>query len=226
MRLILLSVLCLFVPLVTFTQTTGNYNYSVASKGYSVMQMPKMLKQDAQHYLSTYVTGGMIKLNDNQINYRISGSYFNKAMDFDKNCRNCDIASGSITDYTFKLGFEKNFNYSHIQPYFAIDAGYRYNGFKGTATTINNQRAVLAANDVRDTKDGFTISPVIGIKINIINQVSLFAESGLEFFNEYVRQEKVSQDDLTISSENRFTRGEFLINPIAVGIQIHLGNRN
>lgn len=190
------------------------------------MQMPKILNQDAQYYLHSYVNGGMVKFNDNQISYRLSGGYLRKGLDLAQNCINCDIFNGEFTNYSFAVGFEKNFNYSRIQPYFAIDAGYRYNGYNGTMHTLNNQRTTTSVNSLEDIKSGFTVAPILGLKINLVPEITLFAESSFEFYYAYVRQQTVSQDDQAVKFKNAFSRGEFLINPVSLGIQLHLGNKN
>lgn len=168
----------------------------------------------------------MLKFNDNQISYRVSGNFINKPISFDNTCTNCDFANGKIMDYAFAVGFEKNFNYAHIQPYFAFDIGYRFNHFKGMMSTANNQRSITASNALEDTKDGATASPTVGIKLNPIKQVTIFAESSMEFYYAYVRQETVLQDASATKTQRRFNRGDFLLNPISIGIQIHLVNKN
>lgn len=227
MRLPVCSIiLCMMLYAKAYSQTNGNYNYSIAGRGFSIMQMPKILNQDSQYYLNTYVNGGLVKFNDNQISYRLSGGWFEKAMDISQSCINCDLFNGKFRDYSFKVGFEKNFNYARIQPYFAFDLGYRYNGYKGTMNTINNLHVTTAVNILEDVKDGFTAAPILGLKMNLMPELTLFAESSFEFYYAYVRQQTVSQDDQAIKFKNTFNRGEFLINPVSVGIQVHLGNKN
>jgi len=210
----------------SWSQVTGNYNYAVVLKGFSILQIPKIFNQNSETYVSNTFTGGMIKFNDNQVSYRISGNFLKKSLSFDNSCMNCELARGNIKDYAFKVGFEKNFNYSRIQPYFAIDIGYRLNHFKGALHAINYQKSVTAIHDIEDLKNGGTTSSVIGLKINPINQVSFFIESGIEFYYAYIRQETTSQDASAIRSQNKFNRGEFLLNTLSAGVQIHIGNKN
>jgi hypothetical protein len=227
MRLPVCSIiLCMVLYAKAYSQTNGNYNYSIAGRGFSIMQVPKILNQDGQHYLNTYVNGGMIKFNDNQISYRFSGGYFRQDLEVSKDCINCDIFDGKVTDYAFKIGFEKNFNYARIQPYIAFDLGYRYNGYEGTMHTLNNLRSTTAINVLEDIKSGLTAAPVLGLKLNVFPQLTLFAESSFELYYAYVRQQTVSQDNQAIKFKNTFNRGEFLINPLSLGLQVHLGNKN
>jgi len=210
----------------SYAQVNGNYNYSLALRGFSILQAPKIFNQNSETYVNNTITGGMIKFNDNQVSYRVSGNYLKKSLSFNNTCMNCELAHGRVKDYAFKIGMEKNFNYARIQPYFAIDIGYRFNQFKGLLNTVNYQQSITSVHALEDTKSGGTASSVIGFKINPVNQVSLFIESGIEFYYAYIRQETTSQDASAIRSQNKFNRGEFLLNPISAGIQIHLGNKN
>lgn len=216
----------LLLSLNSYSQLNGNYNYSVALRGFSVMQVPKIFNQNSETYVNNTLTGGMIKFNDNQVSYRISGNYLKKSLSFNNSCMNCDLAHGKVKDYAFKLGFEKNFNYARIQPYFAIDAGYRFNQFKGSLNSLNFQQSITAIHYLEDTKSGGTISSMVGLKINLISQISFFVESGIEFYYAYVRQETTAQDASAAKNQNSFNRGEFLLNPVSAGIQIQLGNKN
>jgi hypothetical protein len=227
MRLILfLLSLCLLISIEVFSQVNGNYNYSLGLKGFTIMQQPGVLNQNVQKYISNDISGGMIRFNDNQISYRLSGSFLNKAVTFDNNCMNCDPANGKIKDYAIKIGFEKNLNYAHLQPYFAFDMGYRYNRFAGMMNTVNNQKNISAVSTLEDTKSGFTFIPVMGLRINPTEMISVFVESNLEFYYAYVRQETIAQDVSASKAISKFNRGEFLLNPVAIGIQVHLGNKN
>ncbi len=220
-----LFLFCFFVSLKAFSQLNGNYNYTIAAKGFTVIQLPKIFNQDAQKFLTGGLNGGMIKFNDNQINYRLSGSYFNQSPSFDSGCISCDLLNGKVKDYTFKIGFERNMNYALVQPYFAFDMGYRFNQFQGMVNSMNNKRNITAVNTLEDTKSGVTAGPVIGFKINPTPQISFFAEGSMEFYYAYVRQTTILQDDSGLRTQNKFNRGEFLLNPVSIGIQFHLGNK-
>lgn len=226
----LLILLLFFISISGFAQMTGNYNYTLAARAYTLMQMPKILNEsDAYNLVSDPLNGFMFKFNDNQISYRINGSYYNKSKSFYNNCENCEAAEGKLSDYSFKVGFEKNFNYSRIQPYFGVDLGYRSNRFKGVLENRNElkAKALIASGsqikDVEATKTGLVLSPLLGVKINIIEQVSFFAEASLDYFYSYERQEMIAQDIDNTRTLNKYYKSEFLFNPVSLGIQIHLG---
>ena len=225
----LISLLCLGSMLVSFhsySQTDGNFKYSIAAKGFSIIQLPKVFNQDYERFLNTRLQGGMIKFNENQMSYRLSGNYTENNLNFGNNCMNCDLTTGRMKDYAFKIGFEKSLNYACIQPYFALDLGYRFNQFLGIVNTLNNQRNSIAVHSLRETKIGYTISPGCGVKINPIPQLSIYIESGIEYFYANVRQDLTAQDVSAVKTKIRFNRAEFLLNPISIGIQLHLGNKN
>lgn len=213
---------------VAFSQMNGDYNYTIAVRGFSMMQMPKVLSQkNAEQFTNAAFNGLMIKFNDNQFSYRLNGSYLKKNVKLVNNCPTCQEAEGKITDYAFKIGFEKNLNFSRIQPYVGLDIGFRYNKFDGI---LSNRNALLDASAgamaptvVEASKAGFVAAPVVGIKINPIPQISIFAESSMDFFNSYERQETVMQDASNTKTFNKYTKTEFLLNPVSVGIQFHLG---
>lgn len=209
-----------------YSQLNGNYNYTIGVRGYSLLQMPKIFDQNTQQYINSYLNGGMIKFNDNQISYRLSGSFINQSLAFNDDCTNCTLAHGKVTDYAFKLGFEKSFTYSTVQPYFAVDMGYRYNQFEGSMNAINIQKSVVGVNQIQATKNGFTFAPVIGIKFNPSDFVTIYAEGTLEFFYSYERRQSVAQDASAVRSFNRTYQVEYLLNPVSAGIQIHLSAKN
>jgi hypothetical protein len=203
----------------------GNYNYSLAVYGFSQMQMPKILNQkNSDRFTNATFHGGMIKFNDNQINFRLGGTYLKKDVKLVNNCVGCQEANGEMKDYAFKVGFEKNMNFARIQPYVGFDIGFRFNKFDGSLVSTNDAMAspsVLGPNGVETTKTGFTAAPLIGIKINPVPFISVFAESNLEMFYSYERQETVTGGERSL---NKYNKSEFLLNPVTVGIQVHLGS--
>lgn len=212
-----------------FSQSSDDYNYSIAVRGYSLMQMPKVLNQvGGGRFIGTAFQSGMLKFNDKQISYRLSGSYLKKDVSVINNCENCDVANGKMTDYSFKIGFEKNLNFSTIQPYFGFDIGYRYNKFLGTMVSkslaVARATSIMEPNSVEASKSGFVASPVIGIKINPIPQVTLFAEGSLDFFYSYERQETVADDISSTRTFNKYNKTEFLLTPVSIGIQVNIGS--
>jgi hypothetical protein len=220
-----------FILLVTslsaFAQIDGNYNYSIGVKGYNLVQMPKMLQQtNSNDYTEMWVNGGMLKFNDNQMAFRLSAYYFYKRdLSFNNQCDECETARGNFNDFSAKIGFEKNFTYSVLQPYFAIDLGYRTTGFKGKIQP-NGAGSTRAPYSVNTSKNGATLSPVLGLKVNVLKNVSIFAESGLDFFYSYERQETVLDDMANSRTFAKYYKIESLLNPISIGLQIHLIDRN
>ncbi|MDQ0969193.1 hypothetical protein QFZ20_004596 [Flavobacterium sp. W4I14] len=220
MNRILLVLSLLSISSALKAQSASDYNYSVGIKAFSTMQMPKILNQtSAQDYINTYGNGIMVKFNDNQISYRIHGNYFKDAIKFD---HNYETANGTVTDYSFKIGFEKNFTYSRVQPYFAFDLGYRSNRFTGQLQP--NAAAVINRNaDV--SKSGLVVSPVIGLKVSIIPQLLLFAESNLDFYFSYERQD-ISDPNGASRTVNTYNKLESLLNPISAGLQFQISRKN
>jgi len=223
MKKCLLFTLAFLLSNAAFSQTSGDYNYSIAVRGYSLIQMPKILNQkNEEKFTEAVFKGGMLKINDNQISYRLSGNYLKKEVRLVNNCLNCEEANGKLTDYSFKIGFEKNINFSVVQPYFGFDMGYRYNKFVGTLRAKSPMAAVLGPDGAEASKSGFTMAPVLGMKVNPIPQVTLFMESNLEFFYSYERQETVGPDQAR--TFKKFNKWEFLLNPVSVGLQVNLAS--
>lgn len=227
MNRIILVFTFLLTSISAFAQVDGNYNYSLGVKGYSLMQLPKILQQtNTDDYTSMWLNGGIIKINDNQMAFRISGHYYsNKDFKFNNQCDNCENATGNLNDYSIKLGFEKNFNYSIVQPYFGADFGFRSNNFKGDIARFNTASLNSPYTTVA-SKNGGTLTPILGLKINVAKQVSIFAESSIDFYYSYERQETVQNDANSTRTFAKYSKFESLLNPVSVGLQIHLVGKN
>ncbi|WP_449437232.1 hypothetical protein [Pedobacter steynii] len=117
-RILFIFSLFSIISFSAFSQMNGDYNYSIAVRGYTMMQMPRILNEtNADSFTDAPLNGIMVKFNDNQISYRINGTFYNKSKRFFNNCETCDEANGKLTDYAFKIGFEKALTiqgYSHI----------------------------------------------------------------------------------------------------------------
>lgn len=222
MKKTLLGLTILLLSIATYAQNSSNYNYSIGLKAFSTIQLPKIIDQNnAQDFTRAYVNGLLIKFNDNQFSYRLNPNYFKKDIQFKNKTNESQDANGTVTDCSFKVGFEKNFNYSSIQPYFALDLGYRNNLFKGTL----KETGALASNPpttVNANKNGAVITPSFGLKINVLNEVALFAESSLDLNYFYEKQEYMSQNSHTI---NKYNKWEYLLNPVTIGLQISFSNK-
>ncbi|HKG08906.1 MAG TPA: hypothetical protein VKB19_20715 [Pedobacter sp.] len=231
MKRILPLVLFSLLTSTAFGQMNADYNYSLALRAFSIGQMPRILDESgAKYFTNSAFNGVMVKFNDNQISYRLNGTYYNRSKRFFNNCETCGEANGKLADYSFKLGFEKSFNYARIQPYFAFDIGYRSNTFTGDLENRNELKDDAAVSDgmeivaIDASKMGLVITPVIGLKINPVPQVSIFAEGNLDFFYFYERQETTWHDIDNTRSLKKYYKSEFLLNPFSVGIQVHFGN--
>ncbi|TBO43300.1 hypothetical protein [Pedobacter kyonggii] len=219
----LLAALALSLP--TFSQTSADYNFSLGLKAYSIMQLPKVLNQtNYQDFKHTYANALFMKFNDNQISYRIGGNFYRKSITFPNTCASCEIAEGILTDFAFKVGFEKNFTYSRFQPYFGMDLGYRSNRFSGN-TYPGNTMFVGTARYAESSKNGLVISPIIGVKLNLIPLMNLFAESSLDYFYSYERQESTEPNG-TSRTVNTYQKSEFLLNLFSAGVQFNISRRN
>ncbi|WP_432714335.1 hypothetical protein [Pedobacter sp.] len=229
MKKTLLIIIFTLVSSWAYCQNNGDFKYSIGVRAYNYLQMPNVLSQsNNDKYITSYLSSYIVKFNDNLFSYRINGSYLKEDLKFSNNCETCDIVDGKMKDFSFKVGFEKNFNYSVIQPYVALDLGYRSNKFKGSSNDLNEQRIAIEEShtNINATKEGFTVTPTIGIKINPTKQLSVFAESNLEFFYAYERQERIVSSDPNNRSLRKLNKGEYLINPVALGIQFHFGAKN
>jgi hypothetical protein len=209
--LVLLAVLILSHT--AYAQMDGNYNNSIGIQAFGVLQVPKMLNEsNKDKYINTYFNGLMIKFNDNQISYRISGTYLDKNINFN----DVDATVGKVKDYAFKVGFEKNFNYSRIQPYFLMDLGYRSNEFNGTINTTTQA-------DI--SKSGVIVAPGFGLKINAFKTLTFFAEGNLEFYYFQAKDDTIAQG-ATERTTSKYYKSQFLLNPLSAGLQFHFGSNN
>lgn len=227
MKKFILVIASLLLTNSCFAQLDGNYNYSIGIKGYSLMQMPKVLQQTSNgNYVDAFFNGGMIKFNDNQIAIRISGHYlYKRDLTFKNQCENCENVVGNMSDYAIKLGFEKNFNYSIVQPYFAADFGFRSNSFNGSINQLNPS-TIKTTYAAVTSKNGAVATPIFGLKINFSKQISLFTESSLDLYYSYERQEIILNDAANTRTFAKYNKFETLLNPVTVGLQIQLVSRN
>lgn len=203
-----------------------NSTYSVGFNGFNYLQLPRIADQDPLKYITSKFNGGIFKIDDRQINYRLSGRFINQSIDFKSDCANCNLVNGKVTDYAVKLGFEKNLTYSSVQPYFAFDIGYRYNRFKGIRDFIGLQRTSILTDQMETIKNGLTIGPTLGLRISPVEQFSIFAEGSLELYLSHLRTQTVAQNTAASSIETSENKKEFLFSPVTVGLQFHLGSKN
>jgi len=215
-------VLCfVFTSTLVYSQQDGDVKYSFGVRGYNYTGLPKLMNgNQGRQYISTNFNSYLFKFNDNLYSYRFNGNYNNQSIGYDNNCEGCGSFTGKLKDYAFKTGFEKNFIYGKVQPYIAFDLGYRSDELNGH----------IAAENVRDLdfsfrKRGFTISPGLGLKISPVKAISIFAEGNLEYFYAWGKETTAATNEGDPVSSHKFKKGEYLFNPISVGVQFHFGTR-
>jgi hypothetical protein len=206
------------------TESPRQYMYSVGLKVYSIEEFPKILNQiDESRLFRPVLTGIFVKINDNQISYRLSANYYSDDISFKNECEECEAAKGEMKDFSTRTGFEKNFIYGKLQPYFAFDIGYRRNSFEGNvqnASTINYTNPY----DVSTLKNSLSLSPAFGFKVNLIDHFALAIETGIGLLYSYEKQERTYQDANRTRTFNDYKKWEFLLRPIsAVSVQYNFG---
>ena len=209
------------------TNMQSEYLYSVGFKLLSIEQLPKILNAtEKEKYYSSNINGFIIKFNDNQLSYRISGSLFEKNISFENECKDCERTSGKVSDLQVKVGFEKNITNSKIQPYFGIDIGFRNNTFKGESVGSGSAN-IRPLYDVSAEKNSGVFGPVAGIKINLVNHFTLSAESGIDLIYSYERQTKAFRDAARTQTFQKYNKFEFLTRPLGfLSVQYNFGLSN
>ena len=200
------------------------FMYSIGVKAFSIEEFPKILNQtNSDRLVNTYMSGVFLKINDNQISYRLSANFYKKDMSFNNECEECERANGKLKDFSTKIGFEKNFVYGIVQPYLAFDLGYRRYGFKGdvkNGTTANYSNPY----QVTTLKNGFLMSPGFGVKLNLISHFTLAVETGVGLLYSYEKQERVYNDPDPRRTFDSFKKWEFLLKPVSMAtIQYNFG---
>jgi hypothetical protein len=200
------------------------YKYSVGVKLFTIDQFPKILNdENSADFKELYLNSVFFKFNDNQINYRFTGSYYKDNITFNNECIDCEIVTGELTDFTIKTGFEKVLSYSTIQPYFGFDIGFRKNRFKGT--TMDAQVSTFSAPyDIIAEKNGGVLSPVLGLNLNLVNHFTIGLETSMDVLFNYERQEKTSKEDSRMQTFKKDNNWEFLLRPVAVSLQYNFGS--
>jgi hypothetical protein len=198
------------------------FMYSIGVKAFSIEEFPKILNQtNSDMLMNTYMSGVFLKVNDNQISYRLSANFFNKDLSFNNQCDSCEQANGKLKDFSTRIGFEKNFVYGIVQPYLAFDLGYRRSGFKGDV----NPAVANTTNPYQVTtlKNGLLMSPGFGVKLNLINHFTLAVETGVGLLYSYEKQERVD-DKSKARTFDSFKKWEFLLKPVSLAsIQYNFG---
>ncbi len=208
----------------SFNNSTA-YSYSIGYKILSFEEFPRILDQTDNNALRRSALNGIIlKYNNKQISYRLAGSFYSDRITFQNGCDECEEIEGRLKDTHIKLGFEKNFTYGTIQPYFGIDLGIKRSIFKGdvqsTFQTLNSEQEY----DVKTEKNGLSVSPLLGIKLNIIDHFSITAESTIDVFYSYERQERANNANPGSRTLHKYYKWEYLLKPLGMlSLQYNFG---
>lgn len=221
-KLLLLFITQLFI-FVAFSQSQSESNYSLGLKLMSFEEFPKFLNEvrSKAKFNSTSFTGLMFKINENQISYRFQISDFkNNDYSFKNECADCEVVTGKFTDLNLKIGFEKNLNYSRLQPFYGLDLGFRGTTFVGNAKKTGTSAFLYQANI---DKNGASFYPFLGIKFNIIKTITISAESGLDFLFTSDKEVKATNNN-SIQSVNNFNGWQVATKPLGMlSLQINFG---
>ncbi len=216
--------LCAF--LTTKAQYQNDFNYSVGFKMLGYEQFPSVFNREdnGNMLLLTKVNGLSFKFNDNQISYRFLGSYYrDKNYSFNNDCASCELANGRFEDLYIKTGFEKNIIFGRIQPYFGFDIGFRRTSFDGTVKNLIANNAALNY-EATSEKNGGILSPLLGLKVNVIGNITLAAEANLDVVFSFEKQEKVFADQAKTRTVENYRRWEFLPQPLGqLSLQFNFG---
>lgn len=201
------------------------YSYSIGVKVFGYEEMPQILNQVKEtEFQSQTFSGIMLKFNDNQISYRISGNFYSDNVTFDNNCIECEQAKGKMTDNAIRFGFEKNIVYADLQPFFGVDMGYRRSKFKGSSQTHpNSEKVYTVPYDANTLKNSLSISPFLGIKYSFLGHLTISAESSFDILYSYEKQELNYKTSLT---KNSYRKWEYLLRPVGLlGLQYNFAEQ-
>ena len=198
--------------------------YTIGVKAYGLEEFPKLLNQvKSNDLVPTSMNGVILKLNDNQISYRLSATFYSKDITFKNECEECEEAKGKLKDFSTRIGFEKNFVYGTFQPYLALDLGYRRNSFDGEVKNAGTLNYTNPYN-VNTLKNGFLISPNFGLKVTPIDHITIALETGIGLLYSYEKQERITQDMSRTRSFSKFNKWEFLLSPVSMlSLQFNFG---
>lgn len=200
------------------------YTYTIGVQVFSIEEYPKILNQvTSNDLINGAFNGAFLKINDNQISYRLSATMFSKDLNFRNECEDCEEADGKMKDFSVKIGFEKNFIYGAVQPYLAFDIGFRRNSFKGEVVNATSV-AYTNPHTAYTLKNGLLMSPNFGFKFNLIDHITIAAETGIGLLYSYEKQERTYDDANRTRTFNDFKKWEFLLKPVSsLSLQYNFG---
>jgi len=223
MKKLFLLFITQFFVFIAFSQSQSDSNYSLGLKLFSIEEFPKFLNEVRTNpkFNTTSFNGLIFKVNDNQISYKFQVSNFkNNDYSFKNECVDCEVVTGKFTDLNLKIGFEKNLNYTRLQPFYGIDLGYKGTTFIGNAKNTGTSAFLYHANI---DKNGATVYPFVGLKFNIIKTFTISAESGIDFLFTSDKEIK-STNNNTVQSVNNFQRWQFVSKPLGMlSLQFNFG---
>ena len=203
-------------------QTNSGFNYNIGVKLFSFAQPPLIVNnQSNSNNEPTYLPGLLLKINDNQIAYRIGFDYFTKN-NFKFNNADTSSGKGKYSQYAFTLGFERDLSTTSFKPYFGADIGFIHTEFNGQ----QNRPGPASYSMLHTIKNGFLLSPFVGIKYNFIPRLYVSLESSISFLYAYNRVQNTNVVTSNVPVTH-FTRSEFLTAPISlIGLHYNFASSN
>jgi len=223
MKRISIFIFLIFITTVAFSQSQNDYSYSAGISLFSFGEPPKLLNEvrSSDSYRSATLNGLIFKFNDNQISYRLIGSFYsNDDYSFKNICHDCETVSGKFKQFAAKFGFERNIIYGTVQPFYGIDLGFKQLTFSGTASDQSN----APLYDVEIEKNGGVIYPFLGVKVNLIKaRLTFSAEAGIDMLYSHDKETKNTAGSLSIAN---YKRWGFYNKPLGMlGLQLNFGSQ-
>lgn len=217
------------IPKQQTSASASDYMYTVSIRSFAMEQFPQLLNQPIPGDLHTsYLNGLMFKFNDNQISYRISGTFFNKKDVSLDNVHNemSTRASGRLQNIAIKLGFEKNITYTRLQPYFGFDIGYMGQKYEGKTYPQVSSYANVASEDVLDRKNSILLSGFIGLKFNIVPCLSLAAEANANGAHSFQKTDYSNSTGEGLQfRQDKGNKWEYFLSPLGMlSLQFHFSS--
>ncbi|WP_442794726.1 hypothetical protein [Pelobium manganitolerans] len=223
MRKLFIIIFFVTVSIGASAQSQSNSTYSIGLKMFALEEQPKLLNEVRNNtkYYSSALNGLMLKINDNQISYRFAAYTFKeKDYTFRNQCSTCEIVSGNYNSLDIKIGFERSIIYSRLQPYYGLELGYKNVEFGGVSADANSKAPIY---NVNIEKNGVTLNPFLGLKLNVINAITIGAEAGFDIIRTHDKETKTQLNSTLISNSN-FDRWQYASRPLArLSLQFNFG---
>lgn len=213
-------ILIFFTTLSASAQTNTGYNYNFGINLYSISQTPQVnFSQRIRPDVSRYLPGIMIKINDNQLAYRIGINFYrNKKFNFAED--DSAFVHGRYLEYSLKFGVEHDLSLDNFKPYYGADIGFLHGEFSGQEMHISDK----TFNYLRIQKNGLLLSPFIGLKYTLIPRFYVSAEIAINLIFAYNR---LQNNNDGIERVSHFNKGEFLLAQLSmVGLHYNFDSSN